>query len=119
MSQRPNVLAVVVVLGLMGIPSARAQETTDSQAVSEPASRAPLIEQAEQAKFEHLAPATPEKAEAIVTRISDTLLAGQLHWHAFWQNAYSGGGFTLGAGYLRHVSSYNMLDVRGSVTFSG
>ena len=42
-----------------------------------------------------------------------------MHWHAFWQNAYSGGGFTLGAGYLTHVSSYNLLDVRASFTPSG
>ena len=42
-----------------------------------------------------------------------------MHWHAFWQNAYSGGGFTLGAGYTSYVSSYNLLDVRGSITFSG
>ena len=54
-----------------------------------------------------------------MTRISDAFLSGQLHWHAFWQNAYSGGGFTLGAGYLQHVSPYNSLDVRGSITFSG
>jgi len=64
-------------------------------------------------------PATPGKAEAYVTRISDAFLAGNLHWHAFWANAYSGGGFTLGAGYRTHVSSYNFMDVRGSITPSG
>jgi hypothetical protein len=42
-----------------------------------------------------------------------------MHWHTFWQNAYSGGGFTLGAGYTHFVSSYNTIDVRGSITFSG
>jgi len=119
MNRHSRVFAVVVVLGLMGVPSARAQVAADPQAVPEPASRAALIEQEEQAKFEHLAPAAPGKAEAVVTRISDTFLAGNLHWHAFWQNAYSGGGFTLGAGYLTHVSAYNFLDVRGSYTFSG
>ena len=29
---------------------------------------------------------------------------------------YSGGGFTLGAGYAKHVSSYNTVDFRGSYT---
>jgi hypothetical protein len=85
----------------------------------EPGSRTEAIEQAEQAKSEALKPATPGKAEAYVARISDAFLSGQMHWHAFWQNAYSGGGFTLGAGYTRYVSSYNWIDVRGSVTFSG
>jgi hypothetical protein len=47
------------------------------------------------------------------------MLSGRLHWHPFFQNAYSGGGFTLGAGYMRHVSPYNFVDVRGSITFSG
>jgi hypothetical protein len=85
----------------------------------EAASRTELIEQAEQAKSEALKPATPGKAEAYVARISDTLLSGQMHWHAFWQNAYSGGGFTVGAGYTRFVSPYNTIDVRGSITPSG
>jgi hypothetical protein len=77
------------------------------------------IEEAEQAKAEQLAPAKAGKAEAYVARISDTFLSGQMHWHAFWQNAYSGGGFTVGAGYTRYVSSYNWVDVRGSITPSG
>jgi hypothetical protein len=85
----------------------------------EPTSRADAIEQAEQAKADNLTPAVPGKAEAYVTRISDAFLAGNLHWHAFWTNAYSGGGFTLGAGYRTHVSSYNIFDVRGSITPSG
>lgn len=118
MRYRSRVFAVVVVLGVMRVPSAHGQ-AVDPQAAPEPATRVALIEQAEQAKFEHLLPAAPGKAEAVVTRISDTFLAGQMHWHAFWQNAYSGGGFTLGAGYAQHVSPYNLLDVRGSITFSG
>ncbi len=40
-------------------------------------------------------------------------------WHPFFQSAYSGGGFTLGAGYLKHVGAYNTLDLRGSITPSG
>jgi hypothetical protein len=118
MSHRVRFLAMVVVFGLMAVPSAVAQ-TADPQTPTEPTTRAALIEQEEQAKFEQLTPTQPGKAEAYVTRISDAFLAGDLHWHAFWQNAYSGGGFTLGAGYLSHVSAYNTLDVRASFTFSG
>jgi hypothetical protein len=106
----------MVALGLTHAAGARAQQAQDS---SEASSRAALIEQAEQAKLDALAPAAPGKAEAYVARISDTFLSGQMHWHAFWQNAYSGGGFTVGAGYLRHVSAYNFLDARFSVTPSG
>ena len=96
-----------------------AQDVPDASQAPEAASRAALIEQAEQAKAQQLAPAAPGKAEAYVARISDAFLSGNMHWHAFWTNAYSGGGFTLGAGYLQHVSSYNLADVRGSITFSG
>ncbi|HXI28810.1 MAG TPA: hypothetical protein VNG89_10310 [Vicinamibacterales bacterium] len=105
-----KVVAAVLTLVLAVSGAAFAQE---------PASRTEAIEQAEQAKSDALKPATPGKAEAYVARISDAFLSGQMHWHAFWQNAYSGGGFTLGAGYTRYVSSYNWIDVRGSVTFSG
>ena len=84
-----------------------------------PDSREAAIAQAESAKAAHLSPAAPGKAEAYVTRISSTFLSEQMHWHTFWQSAYSGGGFTLGAGYATFVSPSNVLDVRGSITFSG
>ena len=101
---------ILVGVACAGLASAQDQE---------PESRMASIEQAEQAKLDALAPAAPGKAEAYVARISDTFLSGQMHWHAFWQNAYSGGGFTVGAGYLRHVSAYNFIDARFSVTPSG
>src|SRR5215831_343512 len=82
-------------------------------------SRQALIEQQEETKAETLAPAERGKAEAYVARLEDAFLSGNLHWHAFWQNAYSGGGFTVGAGYNRYVSAYNWIDVRGSITPSG
>lgn len=107
---------IVVALGVTYVAGVRAQE---AQNAPDAASRAALIEQAEQTKLEKLTPAAPGKAEAYVMRISNMFLGGPMRWHAFWENAYSGGGFTLGAGYLRHVSSYNFLDVRGSITFSG
>jgi hypothetical protein len=91
----------------------------DQPTAPEPTSRTALIEQAEQEKFDKLAPAAPGKAEAYVARISDAFLSGNMHLHAFWQNAYSGGGFTIGAGYLTYVSPYNLIDFRGSITGSG
>ena len=44
---------------------------------------------------------------------------GGLRWHPFFDSAYAGGGFTLGAGYRRFVSPYNTVDLRGSITLSG
>jgi hypothetical protein len=35
-----------------------------------------------------------------------------------FQSAYSGGGFTLGAGYAQRVGAYNMIDFRGSYTIT-
>jgi hypothetical protein len=32
----------------------------------------------------------------------------------FFENAYRGGGFAAGLGYMRHVSSYSTVDIRGS-----
>ena len=110
------VTAVALAASIWRPPAARAQ---DAEQAPEATSRGGLIEQLEQAKFDALQPAAPGKAEAYVARISDMFLSGNMHWHAFWQNAYSGGGFTVGAGYLTHVSPYNFLDVRGSYTFSG
>ena len=37
----------------------------------------------------------------------------------FFDSAYSGGGFTLGLGYMHFVSPYNQIDVRGSYTALG
>jgi hypothetical protein len=110
---------ILVGVACAGTASAQDPGGAASAQGQDPASRAAAIEQAESAKAGKLTPAAPGKAEAYVRRISDIMLSGQMHWHAFWQNAYSGGGFTVGAGYLRYVSSYNFLDVRGSITPSG
>jgi hypothetical protein len=84
----------------------------------DPASREAAIEQQQAEKAAALTPAEPGKVEQYVTRLSDSFLAATT-LHPFWQNAYSGGGFTLGAGYMKYVSPYNTLDVRGSITFIG
>ena len=126
-SVRPLVFVVVVASGAVaaaqetGSAPSRPAPTEQAEAASpqSASSRTALIEQAQADKAEHLRPAQRDKAEEYVSRISDALLSGQMHWHTFWQNAYSGGGFTLGAGYTHFVSSYNTLDMRGSITFSG
>jgi hypothetical protein len=74
---------------------------------------------AQTAKAAELKPYQIGRVEAWVNRLEDAMLVGRLRWHPFFDSAYAGGGFTLGAGYIHHVSSYNTLDVRGSITPSG
>lgn len=92
----------------------RAQE-----AAPPPAGRAALIEQAQSEKATQLHPYKPNKVEEILDNVETALLSGQVHLHPFFDSAYAGGGFTLGAGYAQHVSAYNVVDVRGSITLSG
>ena len=70
-------------------------------------------------KSTRLKPYEPKKAEKWVKTLEEQLITGAVHWHPFFQSAYAGGGFTIGAGYLSHVGSYNTLDLRGSYTPSG
>jgi hypothetical protein len=109
MTRRTALHLFVLVLLLARPPAAAAQE---------PTSREALIEQEQDAKAASLKPAEPGKAEQIVTRLSGSFFAGT-GLHSFWDNAYSGGGFTLGAGYQHYVTPYNWLDVRGSITLIG
>jgi hypothetical protein len=83
---------------------------------SEPATREAAIEAAEAEKAKDLHPYVPNKAEALINRVEENLTSGTLRWHPFFDNAYSGGGFTLGLGHTSHVSPYNLLDIRGSYT---
>ena len=105
----------IVVLVACGVlpPAAVAQEQTP------PATRTALIEQAQADNAAKAHPFEPGKAEATFNRVEDLFLTGRLKVHPYFESAYAGGGFTLGAGYLTHVSSYNLIDLRGSITFSG
>ena len=71
------------------------------------------------AKAKELRPPTPSRAEALVKKVEEQFISGSLNWHPFFENAYAGGGFTLGAGYAKFVSPYSTVDLRGSITFSG
>jgi hypothetical protein len=95
---------VAVVLGSSRIVEAQAQEP----------SRSGLIEQAQAEKVKTLHPYPISTGERIMNKVEDITVNGGLHWHPFLENAYRGGGFALGAGYMHHVSPYNLLDVRGS-----
>ena len=95
---------VVVMLGTGRSAAAQAQEP----------SRIGLIEQAQAEKVKTLHPYPVSTGERIMNKVEDITVNGGLHWHPFLENAYRGGGFALGVGYMHHVSPYNLLDVRGS-----
>jgi len=89
-----------------------------AQGPQEP-TREAAIESAQAEKSQNLHPYKPGKMEALFNRAEDVLVNGVPRWHPFFDNAYYGGGFTLGVGYAHHVSPYSMVDVRGSYTIRG
>ena len=91
---------------------------TATAAAQEPSSSVAVIERAQAEKAGRLQPHVPGRAE-VYLREAENLLTAGLRVHPFFQSAYSGGGFTLGAGYRHPVSAYNTIDLRGSFTFSG
>ena len=85
----------------------------------EPTTREAAIEQAQAEKVKTLHPYVPGKGERLLNRAEEILTNGIPRWHPYFESAYYGGGFTLGAGYAHSVSPYNTIDVRGSYTILG
>jgi hypothetical protein len=107
-----HVWKVVAVAALVaGSTSAAAQDV-------QPETRSAAIEQTQADKAKDLHPYVLGKGERILDKAQDILIDG-LRWYPFFDSAYAGGGFPFGLGYKRHVSPYNLLDVRGSYTTSG
>lgn len=105
---------IALLLCILAASSARAAP----QPPPEPETRASIIGQAQAEKSTELHPYVPNKAEKYLDYAEQVLTSG-MRWHPYFQNAYSGGGFTLGAGYRSYLGSYNTVDLRGSITFSG
>jgi hypothetical protein len=78
-----------------------------------------VIEQAQVDKVPTLHPYVLTTGEKLMNKVEDITVNGGLHWHPYFESAYHGAGFTLGAGYMHHVSPYNLLDVRGSYSILG
>jgi outer membrane protein assembly factor BamA len=108
MRQRWLIAGLVVLVGA----GHRAASAQDVQAPSD--TRAGDVIQLESDKVKDLHPYEPNKVEKFVNGLEDSLLHGKVSWHPWFESAYAGGGFVLGAGYARHVSSYNILDLRAS-----
>jgi len=110
---RHATLLVCLLLAPAWAQDAAAQET-----------RAELIAAAQAEKATRLAPYTPGRAEAAFTRWSTKLLGGGSGFYPYFDSVYSGGGFTLGAGYrhflgdrttwftqgLYSISSYKLIE---------
>jgi len=76
--------------------------------------RESVVEEAQADKVKQLHPYVPGAGERVMTTIQNTLLYSTSRWRPYFDNAYRGGGFALGAGYMHHVSAYNFIDIRGS-----
>ena len=105
------VLALTIAAFLGGATAAAIAQEPD------PTSRQAVVQEEQEAKVPTLHPYVPTKGERLMDR-AQTILLGTPTWHPFFENAYRGGGFAAGLGYMFHLSSYNTLDVRGSYSIA-
>ncbi|WP_239490641.1 BamA/TamA family outer membrane protein [Luteitalea sp. TBR-22] len=116
---RPRARAILGgLLALAVVAAGTAPAAAQDGASGEGETRAGTIEAQQKAKAGDLKPYAPNKAEVWVKKLEEQFLTGNMNWHPWFTSAYPGGGFTVGAGYLSHVGSYETIDVRGSYTFS-
>jgi hypothetical protein len=97
-------LAVWLAVILMGASSDRAIAQD---------SRTAIIEGQQAEKARSVAPYTPNKAERIISTAQRELLQDPNGFYPFFASVYSGGGFTLGAGYRRFYGDRTHADVKG------
>ena len=97
----------------LGAGPAFAQQPADTQPT-----RAGTLVEAQKAKKAELQPYEGDRAEQIFEKWEERLL-GLGAWHPFFDSAYAGGGFTVGAGYRKFLGDYNSFDMRASITPSG
>jgi hypothetical protein len=102
-----------------GVEAQAAQAAQSDTAASPGASsREAAIEAQQATKATELHEYVPNKAERIFDRLDTLLSGGMLRWHPYFESAYAGGGFTLGAGHVNYVSAYNYIDARASYTIA-
>lgn len=83
----------------------------------EPQSREELIAAAQAAKAKDLKPYVPSRAERTIANFRREALEQPSGPFPFFDNALSGGGFTLGAGYRQFFADASYWDLKGSWTF--
>jgi hypothetical protein len=122
-SSRQIALATMFALAAPALASrsARAQDGGAQGAAqgAPPESRTAIIEQAQAEKSANLTEFKPGKVEEFLNGMEQAMLLGSRRVHPFFDSAYAGGGFTIGAGYAKYVSPYSFVDLRGSITGKG
>jgi len=113
-----TVLLIVGAIAATATAAAAQAPPSDPPDPAQAASRQAEIEQQQATKEQNLHPYVPNPGERIFDKLDVILAGGMLRWHPFFENAYSGGGFTLGLGHINYVSSYNYIDVRGSYSIA-
>jgi len=95
-------------VALLAGPAASIAQTPEAE------TRQDVIERGQADKADDLHPYVQSRGEEVMGRVQDFLVNQRIRWYPFLQNAYSGGGLALGAGYRQFVSAYSTVDVRGS-----
>ena len=88
--------------------------TSTSAQTPEPETRQAVLEGQQTQKSAALEPYVPSKGERLIDRVENVFVYPTQTWHPFFENAYRGGGFAAGLGYMWHVSPYSYVDIRGS-----
>jgi hypothetical protein len=104
--------SLTFVIGAATTGFAQTPDSDDGSTI--PKDRQSIVETAAAEKAKTLTPYEITFAEKVITRIEKRFTDEMIRWHPFLQNAYQGGGFAAGAGYIFHPSAYSSLDVRGS-----
>jgi hypothetical protein len=108
------VTCVLAVVTVALAASAEAQQATGAPESREAEIAAQQAEKAKEGKV-----FVPNAAEAFVEKLDQHLRGGHVRWHPYVATAYSGAGFTLGAGYTQFIGDYSTVDARGSLSFGG
>ena len=103
----------VIRAALLGACLATCFQAVAAAQAAQPSTRTSLIEQA-QAEKAALQPYNRARRKNALDYAENYLLSGQLNWHPFFDSAYSGGGFTLGARLPAARRLLQLLDLRGS-----
>ena len=98
---RVRLLVLLAVIGAVPVP-ASAQDSREAVIAAE---------QAEKAK--NLKPSTPHPAEQILLRVREALVEQPAGFYPYFDSVYSGGGFTLGAGYRQYTGDRAHWNVAG------
>jgi outer membrane protein assembly factor BamA len=82
-------------------------------------SRAGIIAEQQAEKAKRLAPYVPGTAERVLTRLQRGLVMSPGGVYPYFDSAYSGAGFTLGAGYRSYYGDNSQWNLRGLYAITG